>query len=243
MRRLGTTASTARPGVGQRGQVLLAFAAGTALGALALSSFSPRTVQSVSTTTLTTTKPKAKEKEKSKTYDVPALLSDLRAALPLEHQVSTDAEILHAHGFSENDYHPGSTPTVVVYPDSTEDVVGIVKVARKHGIPVVTYGGGTSLEGHWRAVSRRLFLSLGEGVLMLVPVAEGGRDLGGHVGHGQDPGYTRCVSSRVERAWTDGRKQRRTRTWCASPESGGWTSTRNSRVAVRAVFFTPCTAC
>lgn len=155
---------------------MVAFAAGTALGALALSSLSsPRTVRSVSTTTTTTlttttTKPKPKEKEKekekNKTYDVPALLADLRAALPLEHQVSTDAEILHAHGFSENDYHPGSTPTVVVYPDSTEDVVGIVKVARKHGIPVVTYGGGTSLEGHWRAVSTTLCKGFGRGVLM-----------------------------------------------------------------------------
>lgn len=152
--------------------MLLAFAAGTAVGALVLSSLSsPRTVQSVSTTTTlttttTTTTPKPKE-EKNKTYDVPALLSDLRAALPLEHQVSTDAEILHAHGFSENDYHPGSTPTVVVYPDSTEDVVGIVKVARKHGIPVVTYGGGTSLEGHWRAVRLAFRVLCGvRGVLM-----------------------------------------------------------------------------
>lgn len=66
-------------------------------------------------------------------------------------KVSTDPEVLHVHGYSENDYHPGSAPTVVVFPQSTADVVAIVKLANKHLIPVVTYGGGTSLEGHWRA--------------------------------------------------------------------------------------------
>ncbi|EKM52199.1 uncharacterized protein PHACADRAFT_101477 [Phanerochaete carnosa HHB-10118-sp] len=67
--------------------------------------------------------------------------------------VSTDPEVLHIHGYSENDYHPGSAPTVVVFPRSTTDVVAIVKFANKYLIPVVTYGGGTSLEGHWRAPS------------------------------------------------------------------------------------------
>ena len=47
--------------------------------------------------------------------------------------------------------HTGSPPTVVVYPLSTEDVVKIVNIARSHLVPVITYGGGTSLEGHWRA--------------------------------------------------------------------------------------------
>ncbi|PSR94669.1 hypothetical protein PHLCEN_2v4401 [Hermanssonia centrifuga] len=48
---------------------------------------------------------------------------------------------------------PGSPPTVVVYPTSTEDVVHIVHIAKKYRMPVVPYSGATSLEGHWRAVS------------------------------------------------------------------------------------------
>ncbi|KAI0792494.1 FAD-linked oxidase-like protein [Abortiporus biennis] len=70
-----------------------------------------------------------------------------------EGKVSNDAEILEVHGFSENDYHPGSSPTVVVFPASTDDVVKIVKIANKYKMPVVPYSGATSLEGHFRAPS------------------------------------------------------------------------------------------
>ena len=51
-----------------------------------------------------------------------------------------------------NDYHPGSPHTVVVYPQSTEDVVTIVNISRKYKMPLVPYSGGTSLEGNLSAV-------------------------------------------------------------------------------------------
>lgn len=35
-------------------------------------------------------------------------LSELQAAFPEEDKVSTDSEVLHFHGFSDNDYHPGA---------------------------------------------------------------------------------------------------------------------------------------
>ena len=41
---------------------------------------------------------------------------------------------------------------MVVYPDNTEDVVSIMKVATKYRMPVVVYGGGTGLEGNFSAV-------------------------------------------------------------------------------------------
>ncbi|KAK7461948.1 D-lactate ferricytochrome c oxidoreductase [Stygiomarasmius scandens] len=64
--------------------------------------------------------------------------------------VSTDAEDLRLHGFSVNDYHPGTPHTVVVYPRSTEDVVKVVKIATKYRMPITAYSGATSLEGHFR---------------------------------------------------------------------------------------------
>ncbi|KAF5349775.1 hypothetical protein D9758_010226 [Tetrapyrgos nigripes] len=64
--------------------------------------------------------------------------------------VSTDTDDLRLHGFSENDYHPGSPHTVVVYPRSTEDVVKVVKIATKYRMPIIAYAGATSLEGHFR---------------------------------------------------------------------------------------------
>ena len=40
----------------------------------------------------------------------------------------------------------------MVYPDSTEDVVKIVNVARKYRMPIVPYSGGTSVEGQFAGV-------------------------------------------------------------------------------------------
>ncbi|KAK0243109.1 FAD-linked oxidase-like protein [Armillaria nabsnona] len=64
--------------------------------------------------------------------------------------VSTDPQDLHIHGHSEYDYHPDSLHSVVVYPDSTDDVVKIVKIATKYRMPIIPYSGGTNLEGHTR---------------------------------------------------------------------------------------------
>lgn len=48
---------------------------------------------------------------------------------------------------------------MVVWPQSTEDVVKVVKTAVKYKMPVIPYSGATSLEGHFRAVSKILVLS------------------------------------------------------------------------------------
>ncbi|KAK0491347.1 FAD-linked oxidase-like protein [Armillaria novae-zelandiae] len=64
--------------------------------------------------------------------------------------VSTDPHDLHIHGHSEYDYHPDSLHSVVVYPDSTDDVVKIVKIATKYRMPITPYSGATNLEGHTR---------------------------------------------------------------------------------------------
>lgn len=85
-------------------------------------------------------------------------IQELRAAFSDPHAVSTEAGTLLAHGFSMNDYHPGVPHTVVVFANSTEDVVQVVKIANKYKLPVVPFSGGTSLEGNFRAVSRAFFL-------------------------------------------------------------------------------------
>ncbi|KZS96047.1 FAD-binding domain-containing protein [Sistotremastrum niveocremeum HHB9708] len=78
-------------------------------------------------------------------------IQELRAAFSDPHAVSTEAGTLLAHGFSMNDYHPGVPHTVVVFANSTEDVVQVVKIANKYKLPVVPFSGGTSLEGNFRA--------------------------------------------------------------------------------------------
>jgi D-lactate dehydrogenase (cytochrome) len=42
-------------------------------------------------------------------------------------------------------------PDAVVYPQSTEDVQQIVRICAEHGMPIVPFGVGTSLEGHVNA--------------------------------------------------------------------------------------------
>jgi len=83
--------------------------------------------------------------------DFQRAIAELRETFPSEDAVTIDPEDLHVHGYSENDYHPGSLHTVVVYPHSTEDVVKIVEIANKYKMPITPYSGATSLEGNFRA--------------------------------------------------------------------------------------------
>ncbi|KAJ7738060.1 FAD-binding domain-containing protein [Mycena maculata] len=63
--------------------------------------------------------------------------------------VSTIPDDLKLHGLSTNTYHTGVDHSVVVYPQSTEDVVKIVKIANKYRMPITPYSGATALEGQF----------------------------------------------------------------------------------------------
>ena len=47
-------------------------------------------------------------------------------------------------------------PDAVAYPRSTEEVSEIAAVCAKHGVPIIPFGAGTSLEGHVNAPARGL---------------------------------------------------------------------------------------
>jgi|SRR5581483_6247219 len=55
---------------------------------------------------------------------------------------------------------PLAAPLAVALPASTDDVVGIVRVAREHGVPLVPYGGGTGLMGGARSVEPGVVVSM-----------------------------------------------------------------------------------
>ncbi|KAL5501751.1 DLD1_2 [Sanghuangporus vaninii] len=80
--------------------------------------------------------------------DFQAAVRILELTFPEDDKVSTDPEDIMHHGFSIYNYHPGAVHSVIVYPESTEDVVKIVKIATRFKMPVIPYSGGTSLEGH-----------------------------------------------------------------------------------------------
>lgn len=81
-------------------------------------------------------------------------IAELRAHFTEPGTFSTDPDALHAHGFSLNSYHDGAPHSVVVFPQSTDDVVWVMKVATRYKIPVIPYSGGTSLEGNFSGVSQ-----------------------------------------------------------------------------------------
>jgi len=95
-----------------------------------------------------------------RTQDTDGLVAELIALLGAE-RVSTNASILERHGRDES-YHPGYAPDVVAFARSTEDVVGIVKLAQKHDAPIIPFGVGTSLEGHVAALEGGVTIDLSQ---------------------------------------------------------------------------------
>ncbi|WP_226582754.1 FAD-binding oxidoreductase [Halobacillus litoralis] len=75
-----------------------------------------------------------------------SFLYELRNLLR-EDQVSTNETILDHHSKDES-YHKASRPDVVVFPESTEEVQAIIKIADAHHTAVTPFGLGSSLEGH-----------------------------------------------------------------------------------------------
>jgi D-lactate dehydrogenase (cytochrome) len=55
----------------------------------------------------------------------------------------------HSHGESS---HPPALPDLVCFPQSTAEVSEIMRASARHGLAVVPFGAGTSLEGHVHAL-------------------------------------------------------------------------------------------
>src|ERR1700722_11361116 len=60
-------------------------------------------------------------------------------------------DVLEQHGRSEA-YHGLLPPDVVVFPQTTREVVEVVRLCADLGMPIVPFGAGTSLEGNTAAV-------------------------------------------------------------------------------------------
>ncbi|KAJ4705461.1 putative D-lactate dehydrogenase [Melia azedarach] len=63
--------------------------------------------------------------------------------------MTMDYEERYFHGKPQNSFHKAvNIPDIVVFPRSEEEVSEIVKCCDKHKVPIVPYGGATSIEGH-----------------------------------------------------------------------------------------------
>lgn len=79
-----------------------------------------------------------------------ALLATLRERFG--DRLSTAAAVCDQHG-RDLTYHAAHAPDAVVFAQSTEEVALALSACAKHGVAVVPYGTGTSLEGHIAALA------------------------------------------------------------------------------------------
>ena len=78
-----------------------------------------------------------------------AALAELRQFLGSR---ATDAVAVREHHSHGESYHTPAPPDIVCFPTTTEEVAAIVQVSRRHSLPVVPFGAGSSLEGHVHAI-------------------------------------------------------------------------------------------
>jgi D-lactate dehydrogenase (cytochrome) len=65
----------------------------------------------------------------------------------LGERLSTSAAVREHHGKDES-YFPYAPPDAVAFVETTEEVRDVVNICRRHRVPMIPYGVGTSLEGH-----------------------------------------------------------------------------------------------
>ena len=76
-----------------------------------------------------------------------AFLVELRKLLPSDH-IEEDIEALKQRGKPWNSYHRlASHPRIIVSPTTTEQVSAVVKLCHRYRVPLIPFGGGTSIEG------------------------------------------------------------------------------------------------
>ena len=87
------------------------------------------------------------------------VLTELKALLG--ERVSTSAAVREHHGKDES-YFPYAPPDAVVFPHSTEEVRDVVNICRRHRVPMIAFGVGTSLEGHILAIAGGVSIDLSQ---------------------------------------------------------------------------------
>ncbi|XP_062112323.1 D-lactate dehydrogenase [cytochrome], mitochondrial isoform X2 [Humulus lupulus] len=75
------------------------------------------------------------------------LIDELKAIC--QDNMTLDYDERYTHGKPQHSFHKAvNIPDVVVFPSSEEEVSKIVRLCDKHKVPIVPYGGATSVEGH-----------------------------------------------------------------------------------------------
>src|SRR4030067_3583058 len=119
---------------------------------------------------------KAREFDQSVVSELKALLGD---------RVSTSAAGREHHGKDES-YFPYAPPDAVVFLKTTEEVRDVVNICRRHQVPMIPYGVGTSLEGHILAVNGGVCIDVNQ-MNQVLAVHEADLDAVGQAGGRRTP--------------------------------------------------------
>src|SRR5438874_8539116 len=65
---------------------------------------------------------------------------------------ANDSAVVREHHSAGESYHAPAAPDIVCFPHTTDEVAAILKISAVHGLAVVPFGAGTSLEGHVNAI-------------------------------------------------------------------------------------------
>ncbi|MDE0201740.1 MAG: FAD-binding protein, partial [Rhodospirillaceae bacterium] len=93
-----------------------------------------------------------------KTTDTRSAVDELGALLG--DRFSTSRAVCEHHATGET-YHAPRPPDAVAFPETTEEVAEIVRICAAHGVPMVPYGVGTSVEGNVCALEGGVTLDMG----------------------------------------------------------------------------------
>src|SRR5229473_942080 len=93
---------------------------------------------------------------KARDFD-PSVVAELKALLG--ERVSTSHAVREHHGKDES-YFPYALPDAVVFPATTDEVRDVVDICRRHRVPMIPFGVGTSLEGHILAINGGVTIDL-----------------------------------------------------------------------------------
>src|SRR5215210_8486247 len=88
------------------------------------------------------------------------LLAELGTVLPEDRVIFAGDDLDH-HAGGVFTYHTPVRPDAVVYPESRDEVVEILRFANENRIPIVPFGQGSSLEAHTLPVHGGISLDLG----------------------------------------------------------------------------------
>ena len=88
----------------------------------------------------------------------PAFLDALRDRFG--ERCATTLAVREQHGRDESAYVTVPPPKAVVFAESTQDVADALRCAQAHGVPVIPFGAGSSLEGHLLAVQGGISIDL-----------------------------------------------------------------------------------